>query len=195
MRWEVLVDSKSGGVGAPHYVKIFLNNKGSRTTSLEHGFNNLTLRATTSLEAYCQCLKDLASQLQDVECPVTENRLVLQLVCGLPSEFNLVVAYIHQTLPSWDTTCSMLQLEYQRQRARDSHSLTEVAATVDHEPTPNREQHRDPPAANRSRQSHQRPYNRRLSPSGSQNRSTNQKPGQSTNLHPNNRRGQTSGQQ
>lgn len=117
---------------------IFLNNKGSRAAALEHEFNNLTLRAMVSLESYCQRLKDLASQLNDVGCPVNENRLVLQLVRGLPAEFDTVGAYINQTLPTWDTACSMLQLENQRQRARDSHSPTEVAGTIDHEPPPRR---------------------------------------------------------
>nr|KAJ0206269.1 hypothetical protein LSAT_V11C500260780 [Lactuca sativa] len=51
---------------------VFLNNKGSREAALEHEFNNLTLRAMTSLEAYHQRLKDLSGQLNDVECPVNE---------------------------------------------------------------------------------------------------------------------------
>lgn len=45
--------------------------------ALEHEFNNLTLCVISSLEAYCQCLKDLASQLKDMECLVTTKRLVL----------------------------------------------------------------------------------------------------------------------
>ncbi|XP_023731483.1 uncharacterized protein LOC111879246 [Lactuca sativa] len=40
---------------------IFLNNKGPRAAALEHEFTNLTLRAMSSLEAYCQRLKDLAN--------------------------------------------------------------------------------------------------------------------------------------
>ncbi|KAI3673913.1 hypothetical protein L6452_40044 [Arctium lappa] len=190
-----VLDPESTAFEAWHKVKeIFLNNKGSRAAALEHEFNNLTLRATTSLEAYCQRLKDLASQLEDVECPVTANRLVLQLVRGLPSEFDTVAAYINQTLPTWDTACSMLQLENQRQHARDAHSPIEVAATVDHDPSSNPPLRRDTPA-NRGRQPPHRQPNRRSSPSGSQNRSTNQPPGRSTNSHPNSRRGPPSGQQ
>lgn len=50
----------------------------------------------TSLEAYCQRLKDLSSQLNDVECLVNENRLVVQLGRGLTFEFDTVAAYINQ---------------------------------------------------------------------------------------------------
>ena len=122
-----VLDPESTAFEAWNKVKeIFLNNKGSRVTALEYEFNHLTLRATTSLEAYCQHLKYLASQLEDVKCLVTANRLVLQLVRGLPSEFDTVAAYINQTLPTWDTACSMFQLENQRQRARDTHSSIEV---------------------------------------------------------------------
>lgn len=38
----------------------FLNNKGSRATALEQEFSNLNLAACSSMEAYCQKIKDLA---------------------------------------------------------------------------------------------------------------------------------------
>ncbi|KAI3509941.1 hypothetical protein L1887_25466 [Cichorium endivia] len=103
---------------------IFLNNKGSRAAALEHEFNNLKLSSMSSLDEYCQRLKDLSTQLDDVESPVTGKRLVLQLVRGLPSEFDTVASYINQSLPSWDTACSMLQLEQHRQSSRDSNPPT-----------------------------------------------------------------------
>ncbi|XP_023744537.1 uncharacterized protein LOC111892720 [Lactuca sativa] len=52
---------------------IFLNNKGSRAAALEHEFNNLTLKAMPSLEAYCQKLKELGDRLNDVDCPVNNQ--------------------------------------------------------------------------------------------------------------------------
>lgn len=103
---------------------IFLNNKGSRAAALEHEFTNLTLRSMQSLDEYCQRLKDLADQLNDVDNPVNEQRLVLQLVRGLPPEYDTAAAYINQTLPGWDTARSMLQLEQNRQQAREGHSTT-----------------------------------------------------------------------
>ncbi|KAI3669195.1 hypothetical protein L6452_40422 [Arctium lappa] len=118
----------------------FLNNKGSRAATLEQEFSNLTLGACSSMEAYCQKLKDLADQLGDVDNPVTEARLVLQMVRGLPPEFDVVGAYINQSSPSWETDRSMLQLEQQRQTARKNQTHTVLAAptSVDrpsHNPT------------------------------------------------------------
>ena len=46
--------------------------------------------------------------------------MVLQLVRGLPTEFDIAASFINQSSPSWDTTCSMLQMEQQRQSARQN---------------------------------------------------------------------------
>ncbi|KAJ0799917.1 putative RNA-directed DNA polymerase [Helianthus annuus] len=120
--------------------KIFLNNKGSRAAALEQEFTNLHLRSMPSLEAYCQRLKELSDQLANVDSPINEQRLVLQLVRGLPAEYDTVASYINQSLPSWDTACSMLQLEHHRQSARENISAPTpppIAAAVD-TPLPNR---------------------------------------------------------
>ncbi|XP_022030602.1 uncharacterized protein LOC110931519 [Helianthus annuus] len=66
--------------------KIFLSNKKVRAAALETKFCNLTLTACTSVEDYCQRLSNLANQLSDVDQPVSDSRLVLQLVRGLPAE-------------------------------------------------------------------------------------------------------------
>lgn len=50
-----------------------------------------------SLDEYCQRLKDLADRLNDVGGTVDDQRLVLQLVRGLPPEFDTVGAYIKPT--------------------------------------------------------------------------------------------------
>lgn len=97
---------------------IFLNNKGLRAAALEQEFSNITLGACSSMESYCKKLKDLADQLGDVENPVPESRLVLQMVRGFPPEFDVVGAYINQRSPSWEIACSMLQLDQHRQTAR-----------------------------------------------------------------------------
>nr|XP_043611623.1 uncharacterized protein LOC122583264 [Erigeron canadensis] len=59
---------------------IFLSNKQAKVAALETRFVNLTLAACNSVEDYCQQLKDLANQLVDVDQPVPEQHLVLQLV-------------------------------------------------------------------------------------------------------------------
>lgn len=106
----------------------FLNNKGSRVAALEQEFSNLTLGVCSSMEAYCQKLKDLVGQIGDVDNPVTESILVLQMVRGLPPEFDVVGAYINQSSPSWETTCSMLQLEQHMQNVRQNQTHTVLAA-------------------------------------------------------------------
>ncbi|KAL3630542.1 hypothetical protein CASFOL_023526 [Castilleja foliolosa] len=108
---------------------IFLSNKGSRAAALEQQFSNLTLSACSSMDDYAQKLKDLANQLTDVDHPVSESRLVLQLVRGLPAEYDVVGAFINQSSPSWDTARSMLQLETQRQSARQPAPAVLAAAS------------------------------------------------------------------
>ncbi|KAL4589851.1 hypothetical protein LXL04_002762 [Taraxacum kok-saghyz] len=134
-----------------------------------------------SFEDYCQKLKDLADQLHDVENPVSEKRLVLQLVRGLPPEYDTTAAYINQTLPDWDTARSMLQLEQNRQQACDGHSSASTGPTATAEantaadslsqppnrsfrgPPPNRQQQRGPnrrdhPTYNSGNPYHPRPH-------------------------------------
>lgn len=97
---------------------IFLNNKRSRAAALQHSFSNLTLTACTSMDDYCQRLKSLAEQLKDVDQPVTDERLVIQLVNGLPPEFDTVAAFINQSDCTWDDARNKIQLEIDRQAAR-----------------------------------------------------------------------------
>ncbi|KAI3682106.1 hypothetical protein L2E82_50138 [Cichorium intybus] len=107
---------------------IFLSNKGSRAAALEHEFTNLQLTACSSMDEYCQKLKDLAEQLADVDNPVSEARLVLQLVRGLPMEYDVVGTFINQSSPTWDVARSMLQLEIHRQKARQNPTNTAMVS-------------------------------------------------------------------
>ncbi|KAJ0668992.1 putative RNA-directed DNA polymerase [Helianthus annuus] len=115
---------------------IFISNKSSRAATLEHEFTNTTLSSCASLDDYCQKLKDLAEQLGDVDHPVTESRLVLQLelVRGLPTEFDTVASFINQSSTTWDNARSMLQLEQHRQNARQQPTL--VASRSNPQPPP-----------------------------------------------------------
>ncbi|KAL9237182.1 hypothetical protein vseg_011764 [Gypsophila vaccaria] len=106
---------------------IFLNNKGARAASLEHEFTNLKLESLPSLDAYCQRLRELAAQLNDVDAHVTDQRLVLQLVRGLPPSYDTVASYINQSLPDFETARNMLELEHHRQSRRDENSSALVA--------------------------------------------------------------------
>uniref|UniRef100_A0A251VD12 Putative ribonuclease H-like domain-containing protein n=1 Tax=Helianthus annuus TaxID=4232 RepID=A0A251VD12_HELAN len=113
---------------------LFLNNKGSRAAALEHAFTNLTLKSMPSLQAYCQRLKELADQLSDVDSPVSASRLVIQLVRGLPSEYDTVAAQLNQSIPSWEEAVNMLELEEQRQANREKENPIAAAVTPDANP-------------------------------------------------------------
>ncbi|XP_035845187.1 uncharacterized protein LOC110933263 [Helianthus annuus] len=123
---------------------IFLNNKGARAATLEEEFTNLTLQSVSSLEAYFQRLKENSDQLAAVDCPVTEKRLVLKLVRGLPTEYDMTGALINQTLPSWSEACDMLLREYNLQKARAAITPPAMAAaTMDNPPPQPRPDNRD----------------------------------------------------
>ncbi|XP_048496492.1 uncharacterized protein LOC125495732 [Beta vulgaris subsp. vulgaris] len=63
--------------------------------------------------AYCQRLKMLADQLKNVGAPVTNNRLVLQMVAGLTEAYNGIGTLLRQSdpLPQFYQARSMLVLE------------------------------------------------------------------------------------
>ncbi|KAJ9548745.1 hypothetical protein OSB04_021288 [Centaurea solstitialis] len=58
--------------------KIFLSNKQAKAGALETQFVNLTLAACSSVDDYCQQLKNLANQLADVDQPVNDKRFAQQ---------------------------------------------------------------------------------------------------------------------
>ncbi|XP_022030424.1 uncharacterized protein LOC110931335 [Helianthus annuus] len=71
-----------------------------------------------SLHDYCQKLREIASQLEDVDQPVSESHLIIQLVSGLPPEYDVVAAQLHKDLPPWEDAVDLLDAEERRQRAR-----------------------------------------------------------------------------
>lgn len=63
--------------------------------------------------AYCQKLKMVADQLSNVSAPVSNHRLVLRLIAGLPPSYRSLVSQIQHKDPLslFSTACSMLRLE------------------------------------------------------------------------------------
>nr|XP_043620058.1 uncharacterized protein LOC122591897 [Erigeron canadensis] len=120
--------------------KIYLSNKKACAASLETKFCNLSLSACSSVDAYCQQLTDLANQMADVDVPVTKSRLVLQLVRGLPAEFNTTASLINQNDVDWDQAVSMLQDEVLRLDAQKDSHATVLAATSSQTTPPNNQQ-------------------------------------------------------
>ena len=102
--------------------EIFVNNKHARAATLEQQFTNSTLSASSSFDEYCQKLKDIATQLGDIDQPVSESRLVIQMVRGLPVECDTIGAIINQRCPTWDEARGMVEAEQQRQTARSNSS-------------------------------------------------------------------------
>ncbi|XP_076937032.1 uncharacterized protein LOC143604443 [Bidens hawaiensis] len=93
---------------------LFQNNKGARMAALTTQFVTLQLSAMPDLESYCQKLKSIADQLNDLGRSVNEQALVLQLVRGLPSELDAIGTIINNSIPSWDKACDMLDHEQRR---------------------------------------------------------------------------------
>ncbi|XP_021991916.1 uncharacterized protein LOC110888713 [Helianthus annuus] len=100
--------------------EIFINNKQARAVTLETKFTNTTLQSCSSFDDYCQTLKDIAEQLRDVDQPVTESRLVIQMVRGLPIECDTIAAIINREKSKWKIARSMIEDEQSRQVARSN---------------------------------------------------------------------------
>lgn len=78
---------------------IFEDNKNSRAVTLEQEFSSTNMEDFPNVSAYCQRLKELSDQLKNVGAPVSNNRLVLQIVAGLSEAYNGVATLIRQSDP------------------------------------------------------------------------------------------------
>ncbi|KAJ8546503.1 hypothetical protein K7X08_032380 [Anisodus acutangulus] len=76
-------------------------------------FSQVSREDFPNVSAYCKRLKELADQLCNVGAPVTNNRLVLQMVDGLSEAYNGVGTLLRQSnlLPPFYQVRSMLTLE------------------------------------------------------------------------------------
>ncbi|XP_074271372.1 uncharacterized protein LOC141595305 [Silene latifolia] len=84
-----------------------------RAITLEQEFSHVEMSDFSSVSAYCQRLKSLSDQLKNVGAPVSNSRLVLQLVSGLTEAYQNVGSIIRQRnpLPQFYQARSMLTLE------------------------------------------------------------------------------------
>lgn len=106
----------------------FQDNKSTRTVHLENQFGSTQLDSFPSLAAYCQALKSIADQLSSIGHPVSDERLVLQLVVGLNEDYAMIATVIEQSvpLPSFSKARSMLALEETR---RNNNKKSVVASS------------------------------------------------------------------
>ncbi|KAJ0833952.1 hypothetical protein HanRHA438_Chr16g0738341 [Helianthus annuus] len=124
---------------------VFLNNKNACAATLEHAFSTTTMASCPSLNEYFQRMKDLADQLNDVVHSVSESRLVLQMVTGLPQEYDTVASFITQADKSWDDARDMIEREQRRQAARQSIQAALTVTNGAPNPTPNPTTNPNPP--------------------------------------------------
>ncbi|XP_074297288.1 uncharacterized protein LOC141627992 [Silene latifolia] len=92
---------------------IFQDNRNSRAVTLEREFSHIEMRDFPNASTYCQRLKSLADQLKNVGAPVTDSRLVLQMISGLTEAYSNVGSIIRQCepLPDFFQARSMFTLE------------------------------------------------------------------------------------
>ncbi|XP_065851314.1 uncharacterized protein [Euphorbia lathyris] len=87
---------------------IFQDNKHSRAVSIEQEFSHTLMEDFSSAT-----LKELSDQLRNVDSPVSNDRLVLQMVSGLTEAYNSIGTIIRQKdpLPLFNQARSMVILE------------------------------------------------------------------------------------
>ncbi|XP_022030369.1 uncharacterized protein LOC110931276 [Helianthus annuus] len=101
---------------------LFQDNENSRTVDLENKFSSTRMDSFTDISSYCKAMKNIADQLANVNAPVSDKRLVLQIVKGLNSKYNTVAAIIQQTtpLPDFYGVRSRLTMEESRLNAQEN---------------------------------------------------------------------------
>ncbi|KAJ0623706.1 hypothetical protein HanIR_Chr01g0035171 [Helianthus annuus] len=94
-------------------------------------FSNTRLDNFSSMSTYCQELKVLADQLANVDAPVNNDRLVLQLISGLNEQYEGIGTILTQTdpLPSFYKARSKL-IEVESRKAEQAVHASKSAATA-----------------------------------------------------------------
>ncbi|VFR03063.1 unnamed protein product [Cuscuta campestris] len=95
---------------------LFHDNKHARAMQLEHRFRT-TVKGHLSINEYCRLLKNLSEYLDDVDAPVTEHALVLQVLQRLPHDIQGQVQFLQyqNPLPTFLEVRSTLLLVEQQQ--------------------------------------------------------------------------------
>ncbi|VFQ83882.1 unnamed protein product [Cuscuta campestris] len=96
---------------------LFHDNKHARAMQLEHEFRT-TVKGSTSMAAYCQQLQNLSDWLDDVDAPVSQHQLVLQMLRGLPADLQAQTSFMQfqDPMPNFLQVRSALML-LDRQRS------------------------------------------------------------------------------
>ncbi|XP_021742863.1 uncharacterized protein LOC110708944 [Chenopodium quinoa] len=77
--------------------ELFHDNKHTRAVYLEEQLSTTKLEQFANMSNYCQQIKVLADQLANVDCPVSDRKMFIQLISGLTKgEYDTVAAIISQ---------------------------------------------------------------------------------------------------
>ncbi|KAK9078639.1 hypothetical protein SSX86_002696 [Deinandra increscens subsp. villosa] len=111
---------------------IFQDNQNQRAVYLEHKLVTTKLSNFPNCSAYCQALKMLADQLANLGAKVSNQRLVLQLIAGLPESYEGIAMMIQQTnpLPSFYEARSKLILEETRKQNQAAAAAVTAGAAL-----------------------------------------------------------------
>ncbi|KAJ9551616.1 hypothetical protein OSB04_015661 [Centaurea solstitialis] len=134
--------------------EIFQDNKHTRVVYLEEQFNTARLENFSNMADYCKHLKTIADQLANVGNPVSEQKMVLQLISGLSKgEYDTIATMIQQAdpLPSFTKARSQLLLEETRRVKQESHQQAFVTNLQPAPPstpitTPSQSEPQNPPS-------------------------------------------------
>ncbi|KAM0012425.1 hypothetical protein Hdeb2414_s0053g00754151 [Helianthus debilis subsp. tardiflorus] len=111
---------------------LFHDNKSARAIHLMSKFSNTRLDGFPSMTAYCQALKVLADQLANVNAPVDNDRLVLQLLAGLNDQYEGISTILknQDPLPSFYTARSKLIQTETDKAERASHAAKTASSAL-----------------------------------------------------------------
>ncbi|RAL45463.1 hypothetical protein DM860_014852 [Cuscuta australis] len=115
---------------------LFHDNKHARAMQLEHQFRT-TIKGSMTMATYCQTLRNIADWLDDVDAPVSESQLVLQMLRGLPDDLQAQTSFLQfqQPLPTFlQTRSALLLLERQRQTIMDDAGMALMAGRTGSSP-------------------------------------------------------------
>ncbi|XP_076911490.1 uncharacterized protein LOC143569482 [Bidens hawaiensis] len=115
---------------------LFKDNKSSRHIYLTQKLNNTRLDNFDNMAAYCQEIKVLADQLANVDAPLTDKKMVQQLIAGLNEQYEGIAMLISNLtlLPSFHEARSKLMWEFDR-KANISLQASQTAGTALHAAT------------------------------------------------------------
>ncbi|XP_076905708.1 uncharacterized protein LOC143561533 [Bidens hawaiensis] len=109
---------------------LFNDNKATRAVYLKTKFANTRLDNFANMHAYCQELKVISDQLANVDAPVTEEDLVIQLVTGLNEQYEGIGMIIQNTVPF--PTFANARSRVTMEEHRKSHQAASAASAAGH---------------------------------------------------------------